>query len=140
MGLEFELPVYDWLMKKDFDEWNNLKKVLDQKTRNPHVYPLEVWWCSIGINIGAEIDGKNENFERPVLILKVYNSRTMLVLPITAKEKSDKFHCRISGKQGDVWVKLTQIRVIGAERLIRRVDKISEEEFASVRKALQEFL
>jgi len=30
----------------------------------------EVWWTALGVNIGHEIDGKNEFCERPVVILK----------------------------------------------------------------------
>ena len=127
-------------MGKDFDTWNGIKKILNRKAKNPHVYPREVWWCALGLNIGAEIDGKNENFERPVLVLRVYNTRTMLIAPITSTEKNDPFHCRIGSKQGNSWVSLTQTRVIGIERFIRRVRALSEEEFGIVRKSLKPYL
>jgi len=81
---------------KDFDGWNIIKKSVEIQDRDVFGYPREVWWCSIGINIGAEADGKNENFERPVIILRVYNKETMLVLPTTGREKTDKFHLNAS--------------------------------------------
>ncbi len=31
-------------------------------------------WCSIGINVGDEEDGKNELYERPVLVIKKFNA------------------------------------------------------------------
>ncbi len=68
---------------KDFDIWNNVKKQTEQGGRKVFAYPREVWWCSLGVNIGAEIDGKNDGFERPVIIMKVYNKETTLVLPTT---------------------------------------------------------
>jgi hypothetical protein len=49
---------------KAFDEWNSAKKLADASNRRVFGYPREVWWCSLGVNIGAEIDGKNENFEK----------------------------------------------------------------------------
>ena len=129
-------------MKKDFDVWNTQKKILDTENRAAYAHPREVWWCALGVNVGAEIDGKNENFERPVLVVRVYNKQTMLVLPITSKEKSDAFHCKIqiqtkNSKTGEeytkpVWIKLTQARVISNNRLLRKVDTVHQEEFDNV--------
>ncbi len=71
-------------MEKDFDTWNKMKKELNRLPIDRFAHAREIWWCSLGLNVGAEIDGKNENFERPVIVLKVYNVETMLVLPITS--------------------------------------------------------
>ena len=122
-------------MEKDFDEWNRLKQNLHKRNIDAFAYPREIWWCSVGVNIGAEIDGKNENFERPVIVLKVYNKETMLVLPITSKEKNDKFHHKIVTKQKTGWAKLTQSRVISNKRLLRKVDILGEEEFSALKLA-----
>ena len=120
-------------MEKDFDSWNKRKKEINEFPINRFVHPREVWWCSIGINIGAEIDGKNENFERTVIVMKVYNTETLLVLPITSKPKDDEFHHKITTDQKTVWVKLTQPRVISSKRLLRKVDVLHEEEFEALR-------
>lgn len=120
-------------MKNDFDHWNSVKQDLNIRSSNTFAYPREVWWCSLGINIGAEINGKNENFERPVIILKVYNKETMLILPLTTKEKNDTFHHKIQTERKTVWVKLTQSRVISNHRLLRKVDVLGEEEFSNLK-------
>src|SRR3989344_4790590 len=83
-------------MNKDFDKWNRRKKHLHNSESVVYAHPREVWWCSFGVNIGAETDGGEKNFERPGLVLKVYNKETMLVMPITGKAKPDKFHYKIS--------------------------------------------
>ena len=69
-------------MYKDFDKWNKNKKELENASIKKYVHPKEIWWCSLGVNIGAEIDGKNENFERPIIVMKVYNKETMVILPL----------------------------------------------------------
>jgi hypothetical protein len=57
--------------QKDFDGWNNVKKKVDtHNTSSLYFKEREIWWASTGVNIGSESDGKNELFERPVLILK----------------------------------------------------------------------
>src|SRR3989338_9450941 len=129
-------------MQKDFDKWNNLKKIFEKENRELFAHPREVWWCSLGVNLGAEIDGKNDSFERPVLVISVYSRETMFVLPITSKEKDDKFHYKIFVKikniktgeyeEKPVWVKLTQARVISNKRLLRKVDLISMDNFSKI--------
>ena len=53
-------------MDKDFDKWNTEKKTVDAKVVNRELffYAREIWWCSAGLNIGVEVNGKHENFER----------------------------------------------------------------------------
>ncbi len=137
-------------MKKDYDKWNSLKKNLQYGSRRTYAYPREVWWCSLGLNIGSETDGKHDNFERPVLVMNVYNKDTMLVLPFTTKIKNDKFHhmivvCSINPFSKNielriVWLKLTQARVISNRRLSRKIDVISVEEFSITKEKFKDFI
>ncbi len=136
-------------MEKDFDKWNKLKKFLNRENKTIFAHPREIWWCSLGLNLGAEIDGKNDNFERPVLVLHVYSRETMLALPITTKIKDDEFHYRIRIKRLDledkdylpleklVWVKLTQSKVISNKRLLRKIDVVSLEDFTQIMQAFK---
>ena len=116
-------------MKESFDQWNILKKQLDGTGRVFFVHPREIWWCSLGVNIGAEIDGKNENFERPVIVMRVYNRESLIVLPLTTKEKNDEFHRKIETENKVVWAKLTQTRVMSRKRVFRKVDILNQESF-----------
>lgn len=115
--------------EKNFDSWTVIKKQINAMNGVAFAHPREIWWCSLGVNVGAEIDGKNDNFERPVIVMKVYNKDTLLVLPITCKPKHDVFHHKITTDQKVVWVKLTQARVISNKRLLRKVDVLGEVEF-----------
>lgn len=136
-------------MEKEFDAWNLQKKNLGDSGKKAYAHPREVWWCALGVNVGAEVDGKNENFERTVLVVRVYNKETMLVLPITSKEKLDNFHHKIeiqakNSKTGEeytkpVWIKLTQARVISNNRLLRKVDVVHQEEFDKVVDAFRKY-
>lgn len=122
-------------MQKDFDKWNGLKKKLHINERIFFTHVREIWWCSLGLNIGAEIDGKNNNFERPVIVMKVYNKETLIILPLTTKEKSDEFHYKIETLEKVAWAKLTQARVISEKRLLRKVDLLPEAEFELLKRA-----
>jgi len=136
--------------KKDFDSWNTLKQQAERSNRKVFAHPREVWWCSLGVNIGVEADGKNDNFERPVLVINVYNRHSMLILPITGQSRQDTFHTPIRVKElnretGEkftktVYVKLTQARVISNKRLLRKVDVLSKSEFKEVVTQLRNFI
>ncbi|HTH92922.1 MAG TPA: type II toxin-antitoxin system PemK/MazF family toxin [Candidatus Paceibacterota bacterium] len=125
---------------KDFDRWNGLKKKIDQRNRKPYAHSREIWWCSLGINIGVETDGKNDYFERPVLIIKVYNKESLLVLPITSKENNDPFHFEIHFKNITTWIKLTQLRTISTKRLYRKIRTLDQETFTVLISKIKELL
>ena len=57
-------------MKKDFDNWNNIKKKLDKREKYPSFKEREIWWTNIGLNVGDEECGKGEKSVRPILIVK----------------------------------------------------------------------
>lgn len=107
--------------KKDFDEWNNKKKILNEGQKQIFCHTREIWWSSLGLNIGIETDGKNKNFERPVLIIGKYNKRSIVVLPITTKIKDDAYHYKIFVNNIVMYVKLTQVRTIDSKRLLRKI-------------------
>ncbi len=121
-------------MKKEFDTWNIVKKKIDEKIIDKEFFfhEREVWWCSLGLNIGVEADGKNDNFERPVLIIKKFNAHMIWVLPLTGKAHDYKYHRKITHLGNKSWVSMSQIRTISTKRLLRKVSMIDELDFDEV--------
>lgn len=124
-------------MEKDFDKWNELKKVLNNKQNVAFANSREIWWCSIGVNIGTEEDGKNELFERPVIILRVLNKNTLRVAPLTSKEKLNEHYFTISyhGRVGAVI--LSQIKTISTKRLSRKLARLDKKQFEKLREKIK---
>ena len=77
---------------KDFDVWNTIKKEVNKNERYTTFHEGEIWWCSIGLNIGDEEDGKNNNFERPVLVLKKFSKNMLIGIPLSTKIKEGKYY------------------------------------------------
>jgi mRNA interferase MazF len=75
--------------QKRFDEWNTDEKFINDSRQIKHVRKGQVWWASIGVNIGHEIDGKKNHFERPVLIIKKINKSSAFIIPLTSTIKPD---------------------------------------------------
>ncbi len=124
--------------KKDFDTWNKKKKEIDSKNvSNDHfVNEREIWWGSLGLNIGFEQDGKNDNFERPLLVIKKFNKEIVWVIPLTTVAKNNKFHYKL--KSSGSFVILSQIRLVSTKRFIRRAERIAESEFAKIISKIKE--
>ncbi|MBI1813154.1 type II toxin-antitoxin system PemK/MazF family toxin [Candidatus Peregrinibacteria bacterium] len=129
-------------MQKLFDQWNSMKKKLDaqEDKRTVFFHEREVWWCSIGINVGVESDGKNDHFERPVLIVKKFNGYMLWVIPLTSKKRFGKHYHRIAHDRGVSFACLSQLRTISSKRLLRKIGMISTKEFTSVRACIASYI
>ncbi len=51
-------------MYKNFMVWHEVKSDIDAKESKTFFHEREVWWCSLGLNIGFEQDGKGNDFSR----------------------------------------------------------------------------
>ena len=120
---------------KDFGQWLRIKAELDIRHDSPTFQEREIWWCSIGVNVGFEIFGKDEKFTRPVLILRKYSRSTFFGLPLTSKRKQHPYHyhLHVAGKEGSVL--LDQGRTIDSRRLIKKISKLNENDVAAIKEA-----
>lgn len=100
----------------------------------------DIWWASLGINVGLEQDGKNERFERPVLVLKKFNKNMLWILPMTSKNKKGKYFHSIEYKNKKYAVILSQLRLISSKRLTRKIRRLSKSEFDEIRAKIKAFL
>ena len=131
-------------MQKDFDGWNGVKKGLHTRKDTDNLYFSErdVWWCSLGVNIGFEQDGKGESSQRPVLVLRKFNQYVMLVLPLTTKMKPDnKYYVSFSSPDGiNRSAIISQIRLIDIRRLNEHMFMLDKKTFALIKKATLEVI
>ena len=125
---------------KDFEKWNIEKQYINNTERQVYFSEREIWWCSFGVNIGAEIDGKNGKFERPGLILKYINKDMVLIVPLTTKGKPDKYHVKLTTDKMISFAKISQIRVISSKRLLRKIDTLDKAQLTEVQRRLLAFL
>ena len=115
---------------KSFDEWGVEKKKLEEFGHAELAFhKRDIWWCSVGINLGDEQDGKNANFERPVLVLKKFNQKIAWVLPMSSKIKDGIYYHRLYHDGKTLVVILSQIRLISVKRIRRYMQKISQHQF-----------
>ena len=140
--------------KKAFDRWNEVKKNLHESRARTRFNEREIWWCRVGVNVGYEIDGKQELFLRPVLILKKMSTNTFVGVPLT-KKKEDSINRKcvihsyyvlkenVHGYDGEVYhsvLDLSQIRLFDARRLLKRQRRVRGTVFSKIQSQIRNML
>lgn len=127
-------------MKKDFDTWNTIKKVIERDSSDIKCYPKigEVWMSSLGLNIGFEQDGGGSRYSRPVLIVHKFNNHMFWSTPLSRKQKKFDFYYNFVDQNNQkVSVILAQLRLISVKRLNRKLYDMSSETFLDVKSKLK---
>jgi len=124
-------------MKKDFDSWNKLKKGIHLSGENKFYHPRDIWWCSLGLNVGVESDGKGEEYRRPVIVIKGFSKKSFLGIVLTGKKVEGKYFLPL-GKIGDreASANLSQIRLFDTKRLVRKIGMLDEDNFSILLKTI----
>ena len=127
------------MVEKDYREWHNAKSKLNNVEGTALFHEREIWWCTLGVNIGYEQDGTNELFERPILIVKKFNRDVLWTLPLTRTDKKNRYYFPITIGEKNSAVILSQLRLISSKRLQRRMHKLSREQFKKIVAGVQQF-
>jgi len=128
---------------KDFNRWNELKKKIDSNNDLLDNFPKEgeVWMSSVGLNIGYEQNGSENNFSRPVLIVKKFNNHMFWAVPLSTKQKDFDFYFNYTDPNNQkVSAILAQMKLVSVKRLKRDVYIIPNELFDQIKKKIKAFL
>lgn len=126
--------------KKDFKGWIKLKEKIHYRKRVCSFKTGEIWWSSIGENVGSEICGKGKTYTRPILIFKKLDKYSFWAIPLTSKPHTGSWyiHFEFGGKK-QIAV-LSQIENMSASRLQRKIGQISNLDFEYVYKGFLRLL
>lgn len=128
-------------MFKDFINWIQYKILLQNSPKNTVFQERQIWWCSIGVNVGVETDGKNQKFNRPVLILKKFNHSQFWAIPLTSQVKVENdLYYKINLKGKVSYLCLSQMRVMDSKRLNNLIFQMDESIFVGVKTKIVEIL
>lgn len=116
-------------MRNAFLEWIIIKKQINDYNRLPSIKEGEVWWCSVGQNVGVEINGKGKVFTRPVLVYKKLSCFGFLGIPLTSKEHTGSWYVGFLFKNRLSMAALAQVRVFSVSRLHKKMGTLPENDF-----------
>ena len=135
-GLENSVP----MVYKNFKNWHKIKHYLHNKKERPFFHEGEVWFCSLGENIGFEQDGRGKEFMRPVVIVKKFNKEVCWGLPLTKSPKKGKYYfsCKLNGENSTII--LSQLKLIDSKRLNYSIGSMLLKDLSRIKKHLRELL
>lgn len=129
-------------IQNKYEKWNKKKQEIEMSAEYRSIYFKEgqVWWCSLGLNIGSESFGKGESFRRPVLIVKKLSSDLCIALPMTSKEKIGTWFLDITLDNEKRWVMLYQIKTLNKKRFYLKIGELDTKDFNRVKEKLDTLL
>jgi mRNA interferase MazF len=119
-------------------QWCCLKIILAFKRRSVVFKQGDIWWCSIGMNLGEEIYGKGPKYTRPVLVFKKLTGNSFLGLPLTSREKYGNWYVEITIHNRKSRIMLNQARMFDKRRLTKRIITLDSDDFSGVQEKFLE--
>ena len=124
-----------------FNEWSKICEVLQSKEIDFFFNKQEIWIAHYGFNIGFEQNGKNQNFERPVLIYKKISKEMFLGMPLTTKYNGEYYKFPI-GKMNEkenfvIW---EQLKLMISKRLMYKIGYLDDKFFKQIRAIIKDYL
>ncbi|MDD2781409.1 type II toxin-antitoxin system PemK/MazF family toxin [Sulfuricurvum sp.] len=126
---------------KKFDDWNEVKKQVHSRNSIIHFKEREVYWASIGENVGFEQNGKGSDFSRPVLIIKKLNNHLFFGVPLSTQNRSGSFFYEFELLPDKISTALlVQAKVYDVKRLDQKIGMIQKDDFEKLNVKLKELL
>jgi mRNA interferase MazF len=126
-------------MKKDFEGWHKKKSEIEESSKRILFQEREVWFASLGLNVGHEQNG-GKGFLRPVLIIKKFNNEICWCLPLTKRYRKGPFHFPLCMNNINSFAILSQLRLVDVKRLVYKINSVEESVFKEIKTKLTRFL
>ncbi len=126
--------------KKEFERWNKIKIAANSRdAENILIQKGAIWLMQVGVNIGSEMDGKGQDFVRPIIVVKKINRDTFFGVPISSKIKTNYFRLHFQLFSEDRVAVLSQLKLYDKKRCIRFMSVLTKEKLGEISQRLSEF-
>ncbi len=119
---------------KRFLLWIGLKQTLHERAHKPPlVSEGDIWWASIGENVGSEVNGKSNLFSRPVIIYRKLAHGFYFVVPTTTQDRKGTWFVGFRQHAKSMAACLHQARAMDYRRLSSKLGTMDDEDFERVK-------
>ncbi|OGI77141.1 hypothetical protein A3B85_01705 [Candidatus Nomurabacteria bacterium RIFCSPHIGHO2_02_FULL_37_13] len=125
---------------KDFTNWHKIKRKIEQKENRIYFQIRDIFFCSIGENVGFEQDGRGEEFLRPIIVVKKFNNEVFLGTPLTHTNKKGKYYFAFDLNKGKSVAIISQIRLFDAKRMKYKIGMINKPDFVVLKEKIRQLL
>ncbi|HIP11555.1 MAG TPA: type II toxin-antitoxin system PemK/MazF family toxin [Arcobacter sp.] len=126
---------------KKFNEWNELTQTLNKKENIINFKEREIYWGSLGENIGSEQNGKGKDFSRPILVVKKLNKQLFFSVPLstTIRDGSYFYNFNFFENQQSSAL-LVQAKIFDLKRIDQKIGMINKNDFLKLKEKLRVLL
>jgi mRNA interferase MazF len=129
--------------ENNYKKWLELHKALNALDFSLPFNEREIWWVSMGLNVGIEINGKGENFERPAIIIKKFNKDHVWIIPINSSTSTKEGLCIPLSHYGLHHTSaaiISQLQRFSTRRLVSLIGILSPDQFVQILEAVIKIL
>ena len=127
-------------MEKDYTGWMSIKSSLNRSGKVTNFSEGQIWWAAIGKNIGVEIDGKHDDYSRPVVIFKKLSRLCFFAIPLTSQPHTGSWYVDFVFKGKQQYAVLSQIRIMSVSRLYNRMGKLSAGDYKKIKTGFKKII
>ena len=127
-------------MENDFSEWMVIKDKLQKGGLVTKFSEGQIWWAALGKNVGVEINGKHEDYSRPVVIFKKLSHLCFLAIPLTSQPHTGTWYTEFNFRGKQEYAVLSQIRMMSVSRLYNRMGKLSNSDFKKIQAGFRKLI
>jgi mRNA interferase MazF len=126
---------------KQFDKWNEVKKLVDNRENIINYKEREIYWARIGENVGFEQNGKGNEFSRPVLVVKKLNKHLFFGVPLSTSIKRGSYFYQFTFLPNKISTALlVQAKVYDMKRVDKKLGMIHKDDFEKLKHGLKKLL
>ena len=126
--------------ESDFDNWNEVKKNIENKTNIIQFKERDIFWASLGKNIGFEQNGKGNDFSRPILVVKKLNNHLFFGVPLSTKQKNGNFFFSFTLQDKTSNALLVKAKIIDVKRIDKKIGTMGKDDFQLLKSKLGNLL
>ena len=126
---------------KQFNKWNKVKQETELIDKRVYFKERDIFWTRLGKNIGYEQNGKGDEFQRPVLIIKKYSNDMFLGIPLSTTLREGSFYFQfnfLDDKRSTAL--LVQQKLYSNKRLMKKIGMINKNDFAELQVKLYDLI
>jgi mRNA-degrading endonuclease toxin of MazEF toxin-antitoxin module len=95
----------------------------------------------MGTNIGNEVNGTGDQYDRPVLVIRPFNAQTFFGVALSGRRKSGPYYFPLGViSEREAIANLSQVRLYDTKRLLRKIETLDEVIFEALCEKLSHIL
>jgi mRNA interferase MazF len=128
-------------MNKKYNDWNEVKKDTELIEKRVYFKERDIFWTRIGENIGFEQNGKGDEFQRPILVVKRYTNDMFLGIPLSTTLREGSFYFQFNFVESKISTTLlVQHKLYSSKRLIKKIGMINQCDFDKLKIKLHDLI